>query len=549
MTAGTLDNRTLFNEGDSNTGWNAGSPTTTAFAEPTASIAQGYGETEGALYYAPGGNVAVSGQMIYVYSQVVATQSNWWLGYHGLYLTDGTNEVCFNQSGADREVFKHSEGPVGFQCFLLDADYADQKDAHPSGTYIVAGSFANLWNNIKGDTLTGIGAYYITLSKALGGGVNCYCDIIRYGNDGITIVDGNVSNPATFLDVVEIDRSTEQDQKAHGIIREYTPGIYGVQGPLNFGDANLASGVYFVDDGVVVVFENRDILNNRYYFDVEGNSSVTNRFELSNSTISTAGPYVSMTMASGNLNVLNLDSVVFSNLGNNIRFSDWPDASGHYINSCNFTGCGQIDPGITYFTNNTIANPTSSGTGGLYLDAATGEAARFSGLSFISEGAGHAVYIAESGYYTFTNFSYTGYGATGTDDAEVFNDSGGSVLITISGGSSPTYKNGAAGSETNIASSVPIAVTVIDEDGNAIENAQVALYVGGTQVMNEDSQAGTGLADADYTGSTPTSATLRVRKGSATDSPKYLPHSTTQTIGVGGLTVTVTLIEDTNNNS
>jgi hypothetical protein len=547
MTAGTLDNRILVNEGDSNTGWSTGSATTTAFAEPTASIAVAYNEGEGEIAYTLASPMP-SGQMVYVYSQVVATQLGWELGYHGMFLGDGTNQVNFHQSGNDREVFKHSDGPVGFQCFLLDTDYASDLIASGTTRYTsIAGTPATLIGSIYSGSVDEIGAYYITLSKALGGGVNCYCDIIRYGNDGITIVDGNDSNPATLLEVVEIDRDTTQDQKAHGIIREYTAGIYGCQGPLNFGDANLASGIVFYDEGVVLVYEDRDVLDDKYYLSIAGNATVLSKFQLYNSTISTAGPKVRFTANSGNLDTLVFDGVVFSGLGNSMTFTDFPDGSGHYIQDCTFTGCGQIDPGTTHFTSNLISNTTASGTGGLYLDQSTAIANRMSDLSFVSGGVGHAIYIAESGYYSFTNFEYTGYGSTGTSDASVYNNSGGPVTITVTGGSSPTYLNGASAGTTIIAS-VPITITVIDEAGDPIENAQTALYVGGTQVMNEDTLA-TGVAEESYGGTTPTSAVLRIRKGSSTDTPKYLPSSTTQTITGDGLTVTITLIEDTNNNS
>jgi hypothetical protein len=548
MTAGTLDNRTLFNEGDTNTGWNTGAATTASFAEPTASIAVAYNEGQGSIYYTSATPIP-SGQMVYVYSSVVATQASWELGYHGLFLGDGTNRVNFHQSGNDREVFKHFDGPVGWQCFLLDTDYASTLIAAGATRHtVIGGTAANLVSSIYGGTTVDeVGAYYITLSKALGGGVNCYCDIIRYGNNGITIVDGSVSNPATFLDVVEIDRSTTQNRKAHGIIREYTAGIYGCQGPLNFGSTTVASGARFYDDGVVLVYEDRDVLDDKFYFAINGHSSVINKFELYNSTISTAGPYVTFSANTGNLNTLVIDTVVFSELGNSMTFSDLPDASGHYINNCTFTGCGQIDPGITNFTNNTISNPVPSSIGGFYLDQSTGTALRMSDLTFNSGGGGHAIYIAESGYYTFTNFDYNDYGSTGTYDAVIFNNAGGPVTINISGGESPTYRNGTNASTTLI-QNVTITVTVIDEAGNPVENAQVALYVGSTQIMNEDTTA-LGVATEDYGGSTPVAAVLRIRKGSSTDSPKYLPVSSTQTIGTDGLTVTITLIEDTNNNS
>jgi hypothetical protein len=73
-----------------------------------------------------------------------------------------------------------------------------------------------------------------TLSKGLGGGTNVAVDIIRIGNGGIVITGGTTSTRGKFVEIVVEDRSTA-NLKAHGIIREYSTNLYGVQGPLTFG--------------------------------------------------------------------------------------------------------------------------------------------------------------------------------------------------------------------------------------------------------------------------------------------------------------------------
>lgn len=71
--------------------------------------------------------------------------------------------------------------------------------------------------------------------------------------------------------------------------------------------------------------------------------------------------------------------------------------------------------------------------------------------SFISGGTGHAIEITTPGTYTLTSHQYTGYGADGTTDAVIYNNSGGAVTLSVSGGDSPTVRNGAGASTTVVA--------------------------------------------------------------------------------------------------
>jgi len=97
-------------------------------------------------------------------------------------------------------------------------------------TVVRGGSFAN-WSANTGSAINRFGSDFTTLSKGVGGGVNVATDIIRMGNNGLVITSGSSADPGKFVQIVNEDKSTA-NLKAHGIIREYTTGIYGIQGPL-----------------------------------------------------------------------------------------------------------------------------------------------------------------------------------------------------------------------------------------------------------------------------------------------------------------------------
>jgi hypothetical protein len=70
--------------------------------------------------------------------------------------------------------------------------------------------------------------------------------------------------------------------------------------------------------------------------------------------------------------------------------------------------------------------------------------------------------------------TFSGYGATSSNDAAVYNNAGGAVTINVlSGGDSPTYRNGTGASTTIVAGSVTATLTVTDVDGDPIQDARV----------------------------------------------------------------------------
>lgn len=476
MAVTTVDRRITIDEGDTNTNWNAGNPTTTSFAEGIASIAIGYGEATGDLFADDGTNRDLSNTLIYVYSQIIATLLTWNETDdppHALYLGDGANAVAFYQSGNNRDVFKHSDGPVGFQCFVLDGSQASAKISAGEATALT-GTTGGFITNIG--VVTEYGAHYSTQSKALGGGVNCYCDIIRYGNDGIRIIGGDSTDQGNFLEVVLEDRSIA-DGKAHGIIREYTPGIYGCQGPLTFGDTAGTNDSYFNDDGVVLAYEDRDIGDDKYYFNIEGNLTGTNSFILSNATITTAGPLVSCDFSVGDIDTLTLDTVVFAGLGNSISFSDGTDSTGHTVSGSTFEGCGQIDPGTITFEGSTVSNSTSASTGAILLDSAG--SSNWSDITVIS-GDGtedHGIYITTDGTYDFTGIVGIGFDTTtGGSGAFIYNDSSGDVVINANESSSGLSYLDGTGSTTTIVSTIDWYFRIEDQSGTLVTTAEFRTY-------------------------------------------------------------------------
>lgn len=448
------DTRITINEADSTTGWNAGDTRTETFAEAPACIGQALNNATGQLYFTDSTARNVSDTLIYVYGFNNAVQGVW-NGANpplALHIGDGTNRISFRMAGGDRRVFSHLDGPTEWQQLVLDGSQASAMNA-AGLTTARAGNFASL--NLS--AITQFGTDQTTLSKALAGGFNAGCDIIRIGNDGIVVTGGTTGDRGSMLEVVLEDRSTA-DQKAHGIIREFSTNLYGAQGPLTFGASTGTS--WFDDSGITIAFENRNIGNDKYFVAVVGGTGETHFF-LTGSTVTTAGPFVRCDFDSASIDSLEIINCNFNALGNAVTFASDLSSETHVVSNCGFNGCGQVRPGLTQFTRNSITNSTSSATGALLLDG--GDGTNLGGLSFTSGGTGHAIYITEPGTYDFIDFEYTGYGAAETTDATVYNNSGGAVTINVLGGDGFSVRNG-TGATTTVNNTVTLTLTGLQTD-------------------------------------------------------------------------------------
>jgi len=482
MAVTVVDNRSiLYQDGLTNiTG--ASTSETGFFAESTGCAAEAYNETTGQIYWSgTTPNFTTTGnELIYVWSAIVATQNGFKEAIpsdssHAMYLSDGTNALLIYQAGNDRAVFKHSETQVSFECFLIDIDYLSTVNTN-GDLAVTAGTFAS-FNSAS--TTMDVGAHYTTLSKALGGGNNCYLDIIRYGglSQGLQIRGGTTGDRGTFSEIAAEDRSTA-DGKAHGIIREYTGGAYGVQGTIRLGDETTGTS-YFESTNESLTYEDRLVGDDKFGLFTDANSTGTNVVILTNSVIASARPGVTVDMSAANMNELTLSGCTFSGTRRLVSFPT--DHNGttriHTISGCTFNDCDQIDPGNTIFTDctiqnydSTIASGTGSGNGALLLDA--DGSAKWSDISLVSRGTGHGIYITQAGTYSFNNITFSGYANTDgtTGNEAIYNNSGGLVTINVSGGGdTPTIRNGAS-ANTVVNNNITINVT------NLKDNTEVRIY-------------------------------------------------------------------------
>jgi len=194
-------------------------------------------------------------------------------------------------------------------------------------------------------------------------------------------------------------------------------------------------------------------------------------------------------------------------------------------------------------TNYTIAIEYTGGDGSNYVVVGYDSSAPSS--------AGNAATLASGGGWTAQSYDLI---------HAVWRD--GEVQANASSGSNPTTKSrsGSPASAISIINTVSLKVTVLDEAGSPVQNAQTGIYVtatGGGVSKGDELISGSGGADtnasgivenANYNYGGAVNVEVRSRKSSAADSPRYKHLKSPQVIGASGLNVTVTLLEDPQNN-
>lgn len=140
------------------------------------------------------------------------------------------------------------------------------------------------------------------------------------------------------------------------------------------------------------------------------------------------------------------------------------------FSTCTFQNSGQITQGGATLSTCRIAGSTAASA--LLSD----DPSKITNSTFVSAGTGHAVELTTAGTYDFTGNKFSGYGADGTTNASIYNNSGGAITLNIlGGGDAPTVRNGAGASTTIVAGSVTATITVTDTTGAPIQSARVLM--------------------------------------------------------------------------
>jgi hypothetical protein len=196
---------------------------------------------------------------------------------------------------------------------------------------------------------------------------------------------------------------------------------------------------------------------------------------------------VDVTIYASATDTMDFASSIFASQQNNAFTIN---ASSSVSASYDFTGCSIIGFSVT---NNVVGitfnGATFSETRGITLNggsidscfignsttspAVTTNNPRITSTSFTSAGIGHAIELTAIGTFDFEGNTFTGYGADGTTDAAIYNNSGGLVTLNIPVGEPiPTIRNG-VGAATTIVQPTDNQKVILN---GGVANSRIQLY-------------------------------------------------------------------------
>jgi len=398
-----------------------------------------------------------------------------------MYLGDGTNNGSFAVGGSDNYGFFYN----GWSSFRLN-------------TAGLPTTFRGTVPTVTTITRVGYGGYRPI--KANGNSPNLAIDQLAYianGNPGLLVEGGTTGDRGIFAEIVTQDESTAN---AWGIIQTLIPSTKNYQCTWGLQIGSTTATSYF-DDSDFQLFLNGQVSSGGSIsagsmdFTFVGSGGGTNLINFDNFFIQSIGTVSNWDASDININELKWTNGQFVDMGTFIFQAQ--DAGNKFVRDCNFINCGQVNLKTLDVDRVSFVGSTDA-TGAMILDAAGGSD-NYDSLEFTSDGTGHAILITATGTYNFNNIDFTGYGANGTTDAAVYNNSGGAVTINISGGTTPTVRNG-AGATTTIVAAVTITLTGLEPD------TEVRVYLdnageNGTEIAGVEN-SGTSFAFSAESGST-----------------------------------------------
>lgn len=303
-----------------------------------------------------------------------------------------------------------------------------------------------------------IGGGLQTTTAIMGNFNNVLVDQFTIGL-GIRADGGSVATPNTF----ETIRAQDEGTSKWGWITSVA-GTLLVKGKIFIGPETGTTTSVFTDSSVIVVFASAPVATGFYEFATRGtgtsvnwNSMLINAEDPSvarwNLTVdSTTNSFIDADSLYSGFDILKLNpnttltTIKFDN-GNRIF------QSGSTLNSCNVLNANTVS-GSAFVRSDDPSNIVD--------------------CNFTFGLSGHAIEIVSTGSYAFQGNIFNGYGANGTDNAAIYNNSSGSVTLNITnGGSTPTVRNGTNAS-TTINNNTAITLTGLKD------NTEIRVYTAGT---------------------------------------------------------------------
>jgi hypothetical protein len=324
-------------------------------------------------------------------------------------------------------------------------------------------------------------------------------DVIDVGT-GLTLTRGDSTDTdGTFDDFVTEDEGEANNR--WGIVQTRNDIIY-VTGVLSIG--NTTVNTEFTDSNRVLVFPDYRVGNGFCGVDIDASNSGSNT-QISACIFNGKGdlytnddtrPDYTVTGTFGNVSIT---SCTFDG------FREISTQSSTNMTFCSLLNGLSVIQNSANLWNTTVISPTNLiNTGFITTDNPT----KLNNLTIeMGTGGGHAMEITDTGTYTLTGHSYTGYASTNNQsNSVIYNNSGNTVTLNIVGGDVPSIRNG-TGASTTVTASVNVTLTGMKD------NTEVRVFLQGTTTVVdgiENATAGTS-DDRSFTFSTSASTALDIR--------------------------------------
>lgn len=439
----------------------APSADTEAYLEGLACMSQATGQaigTTAGMQFDYGANLSWTAGFVVLFWQMFAAPNNidsWANGGMRVGIGSASGAMKFwNALGNDLSPYPYG----GWQNTAVDPTFAaDLTEGAPAaGAYRVFGSLPNM------------------LNKITKGSPHCV-DAIRFGRGQIRATLGDLANGyATFAGLAAANDAAT----ARWGLFSNRAGSFLWKGLLSFGLAGTA--VDFRDSNKIINLDDTP----RVYagFNKIEIRNVASRVDLT--SVSINAPTTSITGAApisqGDFEVVdnadvNLDGCTFTDMGSFIFKANTA------VVGCTFRRCGQITQNQASFAGGLITRCDAA------VAMVSDNPGAVTGVEFVSTGTGHAMQITVPGTYTLTQDIFTGYAAGdgSTGNEAIYNNSGGLVTLNISGGNTPSVRNG-AGASTVVNNTITLSLTgLVDGSDIVILNAGTS-----TERINIDQNAG-----------------------------------------------------------
>jgi hypothetical protein len=326
-------------------------------------------------------------------------------------------------------------------------------------------------------------------------GSNLGVDAIRRGT-GVFVTSGESADPATLEGAAAVNDHVDN---RWGVLTRIGGSAYELQGRLVIGrnSSGTPTAAHFVDaNKSILLVDTPHSLVDFTQIVIDHASTV---FEITNYTVEAAGTnnrgkLVFVSGAGGALAGCNFVNIGTSEL-----------RSGVTAVGCTWRGCDQITANGASLVGSTISGSVAA-TSALLWDTATDTNGKLDGTEFVMGTGGHGLELGPNtpNSISLVDVDFSVYGADGTANAALYNNSGKALTINISGGSTPTVRNGAGASTDLVSDQRTFSFAVRNAGGSPITGYEWRLY----EASGVPGQLGTVELDGEETAGSSTQSYL-----------------------------------------